>query len=268
MSSMINTETLEIAMKLAIWSIKIKDEIPVSLLILAPPEHGKTAIMLKLSQIDTVKTITDFNTFQFQDFVNDYIADKKRTIIIPDFLKVMRKKYSTQQNAIGIINAITEEGWIGKLPLGQSVDRRINANVITALVPQEIKDKRRKWSQLGFLSRFVPLSFSYSDVTKEMIRGYIKDRNYRSEVPIKAEIGVSQNFVYLPKTMAEMIENIALGTLLRFKDTDLTGFRLQRQLQVLAMSSALSKGREEVNEEDVNLIKEISHFINFDFNMI
>jgi hypothetical protein len=196
------------------------------------------------------------------------MADRKRTIMIPDFLKVIRKKYSTQANALGILNAITEEGWMGKLQSGQTIDRKILANVITALVYHEILDKRRRWLQLGFLSRFVPLSFSYSAETKDKIRDYIRGRDYKNDSPNDENIGIKPESVALTDEMAQKLQNITMSALLRFKEQNLTGFRLQRQLQVLAMASALTRGKQEVEEVDIELIREISYFINFDFNKI
>ncbi len=265
---MINTQILEHVVKLAIFSTKINKEKGVSLIILAPPESGKTEILKKFAYVETAKFMTDFNSFHFADFANDYVADKKRTIVIPDFLKIIKKKYSSQVNALGILNAITEEGWMGKLQLGQSFDRPIFANVITALTQGEIRDKRHKWSEMGFLSRFVPLSFKYSDVSKDLIRNYIKDRMYSIDEPFKIDIDTKKHDIVLPKNIANKIENLTLLIMLKFKMLNFTGFRLQRQLQTLALASALVNQRSIVNESDFETISMIANFINFDFKEI
>jgi DNA replication initiation complex subunit (GINS family) len=46
------------------------------------------------------------------------------------------------------------------------------------------------------------------------------------------------------------------------------GFRLQKQIQRLAMASALKNGRERVTPEDVELIQELSNYINLNYNQI
>lgn len=263
---MINTEVIEHAIKISLYTAMLKKENPVSIILIAPPEHGKTEILKRFAFVNSVFMTTDFNTFVFQDFANEFQMKTKKTIVIPDFLRVVKKKYSVQSNSLTILNAITEEGWCGKLPLGQMIDKPVKANVITALTSDELADKRHKWSKLGFLSRFVPLSFSYNNSTKQQIREYIKDRIYRVDTPIELEIDLKNKIdVTLPKPMAEEIEHLAKS--IAIKD-NFTGFRLQRQLQVLAMGNALSNKRNIVNEDDIKVLREISYFINFKFNKL
>jgi hypothetical protein len=164
------------------------------------------------------------------------------------------------------MNSITEEGWIGKLPLGQTIKNPIKANIITAITKDEMTDKRHKWAKLGFLSRFIPLSFSYNNLTKQQIREYIKDRIYHSDSPYDFKLPLDKKLdVALPKKLAQEIEKISLDI---SYENNLTGFRLQRQLQVLAMASALSNSRNIVTQSDVDTIKDIVPFINFNFTPI
>lgn len=263
---MINTEVIEHIIKIAIYTTMLKRENPVSIILVAPVEHGKTEILKKFAFINSVKIISDFNTFIFADFATEYQMNQKKTIIIPDFLRIVKKKSSTANNSLTIINAITEEGWMGKLPMGQSIDRPIKANVITAITKDEMGDKRHKWVKIGFLSRFIPISFSYNEATKQQIREYIKDRIYKLDDMQDFEIEEKEKIdIALPKKLANEIEFIAKSIAIR---NNLTGFRLQRQLQVLAMGNALSNKRNVVNEDDIKMIKEISLFINFDFKQL
>jgi len=141
---MIRTEKIEHAIRLAIYSPAVKGEKPVSLLLLAPPEHGKSELLKKFAFIPSVRISSDFNSFIFADIVGDYQAGRAKTLVVPDLLRLVKRKYSTQANALSIINAITEEGWIGKLPLGQTVDKPVVMNVIAALTMDELMDKRHK----------------------------------------------------------------------------------------------------------------------------
>jgi hypothetical protein len=260
---MIHTELLEHACKLAILSAFIKKERPVSLILLAPPESGKSEILKKFAFVSSVKISSDFNIHHFADYCTEYQMGLKRTLIFPDFLKVVKKKYSAQVNAMGYINAITEEGWVGKLPLGQTVNSPIVGNVLTGLTEDELRDKRFKWTRLGFLSRFVPLSYKYKDETKTLIRQYIKDRLYRKDDPYDFTVPKSEVDVMLPNAIANKIEGIVLHI---SEETNLLGFRLQRQLQTLALANALSCQRTVVTEDDFKVIEALSCFINFDFN--
>lgn len=265
---MINTQVLELAVLLALWSTKIVGERPISVMILAPPEHGKTEIIMKFALVEVVKIISDFNSYQFADFASEYQAKQKSTIMIPDFLKVIRKKHATQAHSLGILNAIMEEGWIGKLPLGQTITEPIQANLITALTQNEIRDKRHKWQDTGFMSRFLPLSYGYTDDTKDEIRSYIRNRMYQKDEPISLKMDMSKVNIAMPPEIARKVEHLTLSTMAKISRRDLTGFRLQKQLQVLCMASALSAGKTMADDNDFNAVKEISRFINFDFNKV
>lgn len=268
MKHMINTELLELAVNLAIQSVKLRKERSVSIMILAPPEHGKTEIIKKFAFVTSVKIISDFNSFHFADYANDYQSKQKATIMIPDFLKVVNKKQGTRAQALGILNAITEEGWIGKLPMGQQITEPIHANVITALTEDKIRDKRYMWTRSGFMSRFLPLSYKYNDKTKTIIRQYIKDRSYHTDDPIDMKLELDKIDVALPQDIAIKIEKITLGILDDFSRQNYTGFRLQKQLQTLCMASALYSRRPIVNQDDLDTVEAISRHINFDFNSI
>lgn len=262
---MINTQEIEHLTKLCIYSAFIEGERPVSLLIVAPVEHGKSEILKKFAFIETIKISTDFNSFIFGDFVIEYQSAGKRTLVIPDFLRIVKKKYSTQCNSLTIFNSLIEEGWVGKLPSGSIIQNPITANILTAITQDEMIDKRHKWSQIGFLSRFIPVSFLYKDDTKTQIRNYIKDRIYRSDDFYDFKLPKTKMKITLPKDLADKLEKISLNISLK---NNLTGFRLQRQIQVLAMSNALVNNRDLVMQSDVDTIDSLSKYINFDFTKI
>ena len=262
---MIHTQILEHAVRLALYSTALEKETPVSLLIVAPPEHGKSEILKMFAFIESLKIMTDFNSHVFADFANEYQAGRVKTLVLPDFLRIVKKKYSTQANSLMILNAITEEGWIGKLPMGQTISEPIKANVLTAITKEEMADKRHKWAKLGFLSRFIPLSFSYTEETKKKIREYIKDRIYKSDDMFDFKLPEKKVNVVLPREFANQLEKITLKI---SKENNLTGFRLQRQLQVMALSNALANKKTMVDQSDVDVVKQIAHFINFNFTQI
>ena len=261
---MINTETIEHILLLCLYSTMIKNEIPVSCMLIAPAEHGKTEILKRFAFIESAQIMTDFNSHVFAEFAYEFQSGRKRTIIIQDFLRIIKKKYSTQANSLTIINAITEEGWIGKLPLGQVIDKPIHANILTAITRDELEDKRHKWAKIGFMSRFIPVSFSYHENTKSQIREYIKNRIYRDDNLYNFKISDPID-ISLPKNIADKIEDISLDI---STSENILGFRLQRQLQVLAMASALSNGRNLVNDSDVEIINQISKYINFRYGKL
>ena len=262
---MIHTELLEQAIKLAVYSTSVENEKPVSMLLVAKPEHAKSEILKLFSTVKQVFYTSDFNTFVFSDFAGDYLSGSKKTIMIPDFLKVVKKKQSTQANALTLLNAITEEGFTGRIMGGSYIDKPLVANVITAITQREMSDKRHKWAELGFLSRFVPLSYSYNNGTKQLIREFIKQRDYHRDKTYTFVPPEKPKKIALPSEMADLIEKISIDIA---KENDLTGFRLQKQLQTLCMTNAMLNGRDIVLQADVDTVSVIAQFINFNFTSI
>ena len=262
---MINTQLLEQAVKLAVYSTSVANEKPVSILLVAKPEHAKSEILKLFSGVKEVFYVSDFNSYIFCDFANGYMKGEKKTIMIPDFLKVVKKKQSTQAVALMLMNAITEEGYTGRITGGTYIEEPLIANIITAITEREMKDKRHKWAELGFLSRFIPLSYSYNDDTKKLIREFIKHRDYHRDILHDFKLPDKQKKVTLPKDIADKIEEISIKI---SDENKLTGFRLQKQLQTMAMSSAIINDRDMVLSADIQTIDIISKFINFNFTKI
>jgi hypothetical protein len=97
---MISLDKIEYLLKLAIVSPFIAKEKPVSVMLLAPAEHGKSELLKKFAFVESVLVSTNFDTFVFSDFAMQY--PKKQTIIIPDFLRLVKRKYSTHANILTI----------------------------------------------------------------------------------------------------------------------------------------------------------------------
>lgn len=256
----IKTHEIEYIVKLAVSSANLRNEKPVNLMVYAPPEHGKTEILKKFAENKQVFYSTDFNMPIFEEFARKY--PEKNIIMIPDFLKLVKGKYSKVANATTMLNAIMEEGWKGRI-VNFEPKEKITAGLITALTRSELFDKRHKWTQLGFLSRLVPVSFMYSPGTISTIRSYIKDRMYTTERPISAH--AKKVKISLTKDVADAIEKIAI----KFNENEnILGFRLQKQLQTLAMSNAMIAGRNMTIIEDAKIIQQLSKFINFNFEEV
>ncbi len=52
------------------------------------------------------------------------------------------------------------------------------------------------------------------------------------------------------------------------EQSDAYGLRSQQRLQKLAMANAMINDRDEVTEEDVNKIVELSEYMNLEFNLL
>ena len=108
--------------------------------------------------------------------------------------------------------------------------------------------------------------------TQLNIHKSIAAREYQKEVPIK--LSLPSDDVEVKLELAEATELMTLTTALtsalaapssRQTPEKVYGFRLQKNLQRLAMASALSEGRDIVGQNDVRLIEDLAKHINLDY---
>ena len=117
------------------------------------------------------------------------------------------------------------------------------------------------WNVTGFLSRFLVVSYSYSDETAEQVRSTIMEG-----VPSEPRnlILPEQQKVHVPEEIARGLATLAIG-LAKGLYPPLHGFRMQKHLQRLAMASAFRAGRDSVNKDDFVKICDISRYANLDY---
>lgn len=147
----------------------------------------------------------------------------------------------------------------------------IKAGLITAIPPEPLWDRRRHWERIGFLSRAIPVSYSYKPSTVCSILEYIEKEEHLREEVRKLNLPKEAKRIVLAYQFAKEIETINLS--LRHKLTRYThlyGFRLQKQLQTMAKSIALLMGKEEVDEDEkvIEEMKPLIDFIGFDMKAL
>jgi hypothetical protein len=271
------TELLE----LAIYSGHIKDEQPVSALITAPPEAGKTELVMKLAQNDGVIALTDCTAFGIMRDYGKAIRERKiRHLIIPDLVRPMSRGKETVHSLIAFLNALVEEGvmristyaeQVGAPILTTDLEEKIvpvKCGLIATIAKDILLDGRHHWARMGFMSRMLPISYEYGVPTKLEIHKSIAKKEYLAETPLKLALPNDDFKIQLiaPEADELMILSTTLASLTDRHNPERTyGFRLQKHLQRLAMASALKDGREQVQKGDVELIQELSSCINLDY---
>lgn len=262
---MIGLKPLENFIKLLIFSTYIKGERPISSMIIAEPEHGKTEL-LKSIKAERVKVVMDITAYGISNYLLPMISAKQiRTMIFPDFLRILTRGRRIVDEILTTINIIVEDG-IDAVAFTKNIqwpgsEKRVFANVIIALTPSQLEARFKKLRDFGFISRILPLYYTYTNEDIERIHEKIKEGYKFPELEIKVpekDLEVSLN-----KTLASLFDPYI--ELLKPTMGYHLGLRLRRQLQTLAKASALIKGRTEVIKED---IKEVISFTPFFFNPI
>jgi len=259
---MVGVEPILKILRYAIASGKVQNEIPVSILLIARPEAGKTSMLQKFQNMPGIRYLTDVTAAGLYDIAREIEREEVHHLLVPDLLKLIHKKSSTVQNLITALNCLLVDG---RLEI-HTYERRSSYNnlrcgLLTAITPEEVNDRRHKWNRIGFLSRLLPVSYSYSKILVAKIFKFISEgRHLQCEMEVlnlpQAPVDVKLN----PSLAKQLILDAAVLA----KAWKLYGFRLQTQLQALAKGKALLEGRNEVVEEDIDEIKKLLIYANFD----
>lgn len=261
---MIKTEQLEKIIRVSLFSGRIKDERPLSILIIAAVGAGKSELLSNFTEkyVDSVLYATDITAFALHyRHGKELKKGQIKHIIIPDLLTPLNKAREQADHFITFMNGIIEEG-VSRVESKTSnfvADFPIKCGLITSLAKKEFEKRKDKWASVGFLSRMLPISYEYSQQTILEIFEYITDRSYLDSSPQALFLPQDTN-VILSKDISEVC--IPLAQMFKDED-DEYGFRRLKQMQTFLMGHALMCGRQVVEKEDLDFLLEITDFIGY-----
>jgi len=279
-----HNEPAETFCKLGIFShyIQHKEDKSVSIALIGDPETYKTKTLQRFFNVKGIATETDLTYMGLIQHVLPKIETGMiKTIIIPDMVKTIMKKQSTMQNLIGIMNGLIEEG-VYDICLRDTRDfHGARANLLTSMTPTLLYSNKLLWNRMGFLSRLLPFSYSYTEQKKDAILRAIQKGDVLEPKPMLLNLPEFKVDVELSESMARgvqpLLEHLTETERARIKlknsdDVKLTekaaGFRHQHQLQSLLRANALTRGDNTVTNEDLKEILRIGKWINYDFNVL
>lgn len=272
---MIGLDFLKELLDLAIYSGYVKYEKPVSVLIVASPESGKTEMLKKYSKNKGVLTMTDVSAYGIRRDIIPAVKDGQiKHIIIPDLLKPLNRNWGAVSDFITLMNSLIEEG-VGNISTFYESMKKIETclypcGVLTSITNAEIMDRRRKWAKIGFLSRVIPVSYLYSKEVTERVLGSIRTQDYVDEqkqkhVDIILDLPNKEVEIELDEKFAGYIID---KTTVISQLQGLYGFRMARQFNTLLKASALKRGSNIVEQQDVDLVERLLYWINLDLNPV
>ena len=272
---MINLEEIERIIRLAVLSGRIKNEIPLSLMIISEQEAGKSSVIRKNSQLQrSVMYVTDATAYGIiRDTQNLELFEKGHLthLIIPDLCSCLSRKSATVRTFMNFMRAMIEEGVVDistfatKIATHTKKKKTIRCGFITSITKDYFYDQHRAWNKIGFLSRVLPITYKYSVPTRLKILSYIQKQEYHSELVSNYHVPRREINVSLPEDFAKMVQPYAITLADAQKHY---GFRLQRQFQVLLKAIALERRSLVVEEQDWEIFQELCKYINLDFNVI
>jgi len=268
---LINLWPLQKLVECSLISPYIKGEKPFSLLIVAKPESGKTMVMKQYCKNKGVLYLTDCTAFGItRDYLLKIVSGEIRTIMIPDLTTPLSKQTKTRAGLVAFLNNLIEEG-IKNMSTGvvsYSKDNDAIANVITSVTDQSFRDARHGWNKLGFLSRFIIITYSYSSSSVNAIMNEYSEHGVDKkgkEKQCKIKLPRKSVDIDLPKEIADRLDPYARDIGRKY---DLYGFRAKINYRSLLKCLAYRNGRRVVTDADFDEFLELVDFMNFDYRPI
>lgn len=261
---MINAETIEELISYVLFTSYLKNDRPVSLIIIAKPESGKTAVLTKFAQNNGVVYVSDLTYTGLVDMLPRFETKELRTILIPDLLKLLGRKSIFTANLVTLMNAFIEEGITSIYTFKNNIrfTNPVRGNFIACLTSQDLLRHIGYWAKVGFISRVIPFSYGYSNETILKIFDYIIWEKYIEEKSIKLKLPKKEKEVTLPEELARQLQPISMKIA---SEAELFGFRIQKNLQSLAKACALYHNKNKVTKEHIEKIIRLTNWMNLKF---
>jgi len=247
----------------ALISPYIKNENPISLMIVAKPESGKTSAMKKYRQNKGIIYVTDCTAYGLtRDVLPKMVSGEIKTIVIPDLLTPLSKATKTRRSFVAFLNNLIEEGIVKVTTYAMIWDRNVKANVITAVTDQALFDGRHEWAKMGFISRFIVFSYSYNLSTIiEILNRYSRTGLVIDNKKMKFPKNPVQ--IHLSEHMADQLNPVAIKI---GEQCELYGIRAKINLRTLLKSLAYRNKSKEVTDIEFQEFLELANHMNFKFN--
>ena len=262
----IDLEPLETVVKATLYSAHVKDEKRLSLLRVAKPECGKTAVLKKYRENKGIVYLTDCTAYGLtRDVLPRIVSGEVHHILIADLITPLSKTSKTRQSFIAFLNNLIEEGVAKMSTYATMWDKEAKCGLIAAVTDDEFRDGRHHWAKMGFLSRMFVFSYSYPISTVHRVFDSLLYDSSGSEEKIKLDFPEVLVDVNIPIRISKDLIPLSsqIGALMK-----LHGFRFFLNSKTFLKSLALINGRRKVSRKDFEKFIELSDYFNFKFNPI
>lgn len=265
MGSLIGVELLSEFIETIVLTGRVSRVDPVSALMIAGPESGKTSIAAE-KECKSVAVFTDITGGGLLELCK--YKQEVTHIVLNDLTVVTGHSKKTGAYLFSILNAMTEEGikataFPGHVETYQSGKRAL----IGCVTLDMVNDKRRWWNAMGFSSRAIPICYQQSEPLIIRIQNGIKHsfqnpdtKTIQKTISVKVPDALVR--VNLPARYADEIHRLSKAKADQLMEI---GHRRLKQFLSLAMAHSLKRGWKDatVNSEDVRFIESVQSFISF-----
>lgn len=265
----VKNEPLKEFIELLIYSAYIKNERSVSGLVIAKPESGKTQCLFEFKENNGIYMTADMTKDGLETLLGKFEDGQLKTLICPDFIKIFGRKLDTSKNFITLVNEFIEEGItsIDTYNTKVSFKKPVRGNIVCAITSTDFFHNIKYWGAIGFMSRIIPFSYCYTEtqiniIFEDIFTGNVKEHLEKilKKNPKMKKITISKEHC---KTIKRHITAKLIQEFKKHTQEEIYGFRVQRNLQVLAKANAYKNKRPYVNEKDVLKLMKLSKWFNY-----
>lgn len=256
--SFINLAPIVQILQTAIWTGRLSDEKPVSVLLVAQQESAKTELLKYFRGTSTLRYISDLSSRGLLPFRKDIESKKLRHIVLLDLVRVLNHGRTISERTIQTLASLMEEGESETSDAGGSQQwaNFPKIGVLMAVTPDFFNSKRGRWRATGFLTRFLPVTFNYTPETIRKIHYAIKE-GHHLPLPRPQAIPDGDCLITCAPEHSEALSRKAQELGERMKTY---GFRYQRCLRALCKAHARMENRGRTNHKDLAKVLEWSEF--------
>lgn len=235
-SKLVKLEPILSILRAALWTGKLSDEKPVSVMLVAVQESAKTEAMKYFKGTPTIRYLSDLTSRGINHFKADIQSGKIKHIMLLDLVRILSHGKGVSERTIQTLASLMEEGESETADAGGSEKwenfPRIGA--LMGITPSFFKSKRGKWRQTGFMTRFIPVCFKYKDKTVDEIHDSIANGQH-APLPCPENIPHESYQIKCPPEMSKLLSIRAKMLGQQMKSY---GFRYHRILRALAKAQA------------------------------
>jgi hypothetical protein len=257
-SNLVKLEPIIEIVRAAIWTGRLSDEKPVSVMLVAEQESAKTEVLKYFRNTSTLLYLSDVTSKGLDTCKNDIEAGRLRHLVILDLVRILSHGRGVSERTIQTLASLMEEGESSIADAGGKATwknfPRIGA--LMGITESFFKAKRGKWRQTGFLTRFIPVTFHYKPLTVDLIH---KSISQGKKLP-DPHMEPIPEFACQVKCDDKFSAEISMRSKTLGLEMKTYGFRYHRVLRALAKANARMNGRGWVKQEDIDTVIKWSEF--------